>query len=149
MGLDNGILLKCRKDQFNLPKWLKVTEQLCYNSKGHKTSYVEYELAYWRKCYGIRDDILNQTSCKVGLSTVLSIKDIDAIIKIIFDRYFTLHGIKSWDTNNMYYWGYGFNTIKEGFICLRNLFWVKQFIKSHKRSVDGHLNYRVYFYDSY
>lgn len=150
MGLDNGILLKVKKDKYRLPKFLLKTESNSYSSSGEKTELKTYEIAYWRKCYGLRRDILERTSCKDGKNSTLSINDIDSIIKIIFERYYTISGIKSWHTSEMYYWDYSYRRFREGFETLRNLFYIKWFMKFHPRiSKHNHINYRVYFYDSY
>ena len=150
MGLDNGILLKVRKGKYKLPKFLLRTEENSYSSFGELTELKTYEIAYWRKCYGLRNDILERTSCKDGKNSTLSINDIDSIIKIIFERYYTISGIRSWNTPAMYNWEYFPYRFREGFEILRNLFYIKWFMKLHPRiNKHNHINYRVYFYDSY
>lgn len=141
MGLDNGIVLKCRKNQFKLPRWLESTGTVHYNIYGHKTSLFTYELTYWRKCYDIRNTILDKTSCYTNGYSKLSIDDINKIIIIIIKKYYTISGIKSWKDD---YWEYGWVRFVEGLRFIRNLLWLKRFMKIHTDN-----NYKVYFYDSY
>ena len=142
MGLDNGIILKAKVKEFRkIPKWLKDIEEYSSKLNGDKSDYRKFELCYWRKCYLIRRDIIDCLHAKIGCTTTITLDNIDDIKNVIMHRYFTIDGIKSWNTDSMYYWGYSFHTFKQGLIYLYRCYWLKNFMKNH--------TCKVYFYDSY
>jgi hypothetical protein len=51
MGLDNGIVVK-NLDRNNIPNFIKLPF-------GWDLEKDHIEIAYWRKCWGIRNDILD------------------------------------------------------------------------------------------
>lgn len=89
MGLDNGIIVKTK---LKYPPWLTGRDS-------HESVELEnYEICYWRKFYGLRNEILN----KVDINKALSPKDIENIIDILDS--FTNH--EYYEENSLTFWGY-------------------------------------------
>lgn len=140
MGLDNGISIKTKNKDLKLPKWLKETEYPCYSIRGTKTDYVTYEVFYWRKCWDLRNTAIRLFECKSNGKVRITSKNIHYLDNIIKYYYFSIKGIKSWNTVDMNDWGY---SIKQAVINLYKLMWLHRFMNRHKNDCY------IYFYDSY
>lgn len=139
MGLDNGLTL-CVLSTTKIPKWLKKLE---LSFVKNNCPYKEYEIFYWRKCYNLRQNISeNLEHFKNNSYTYLSLKDLNIFKKEILYRYFTISGIKSWDSGEMYFWGYSLYRFKEGLSYLIRLIRLKRFLQNNDTC-------KMYFYDSY
>lgn len=78
MGLDNGIILR----DVN-PKDLTINKLINLDNLGDTS----VEICYWRKCWGIRNAIIEKLHLNDGGESKLDIEDIPVIIKILFDFY--------------------------------------------------------------
>lgn len=143
MGLDNGITLKIKDKNINLPKWLKATEQNHYSSKGEITEYKLYEIMYWRKCWDLRNALVRTLECKTNHRVRITLNNLHYLKKTILYYYFTWRGIKSWNTRDMNYYGYSFYLFRQGLIYLYRIHWIRNFLEKY-----GHSVY-IYFYDSF
>lgn len=140
MGLDNGIIVKTNNEKLNK------------KLKGFKTAYPwieestedkKIEVAYWRKCWNIRNLILNELKKTKGeipqndSQTSLLTEDIDNIIKIL----------KSLNKKNWEDYGSSIWTYKEqkpyNRIYIKNLKRLKRLMKLFPNEFE------VSFYDSY
>lgn len=133
MGLDNGILLKVKNEKdykkacrlFNHESWYEADE---------------YEVAYWRKCYGIRNAILRVVDPSVTneYRFPVTLDNIDDIIKTF--KYF-LHK-KEWEEDADSIWEWDENTRRNQARNLRGLKRLRRWLRRHP---DDY----AYFYDSY
>lgn len=138
MGLDNGIMLKVNI----LNKNIKVPK--CFN---HEEWYEpgEYEVCYWRKCWGVRNKIITKVFKRERFSDEYTFEivpdDVIKIIKIL--KYYD--NKKNWDRDNSTIWWYKedkiHKQIRRQIKCLRKLYSFLR--KYHKKDVV------CYFYDSY
>lgn len=128
MGLDNGIVLRFKTDPY-LPSYVKL----------EKFDEGEYEVCYWRKCQGIRHEIL----CALGKNDNdddepeydLTPNSLKKIRDIIYDQLSNPDDWYSsiWDMDEM--------------VChlgqdIVNLSWLIKFMKDEPHAT-------AYFYDSY
>ena len=133
MGLDNGIVL-----------WVK-------NEKDYKKSYRlfkheswycagECEVAYWRKCWGIRNAILRVVDPSITNKYEFSVTldNVDNIIKTF--KYF-LHK-KEWENEADSIWEWDRHTKRNQIRNLRGLKRLRRWLKKHPDDI-------AYFYDSY
>lgn len=127
MGLDNGIrIISTKKDI--------IPERL-------RDSVDPFEIAYWRKCYGIRSEILHFLSIGRDVlgetSFTLDREDIGNIIELmklyLNRRYWNDYADSIWDFNT-------FRPMQEKNI--KRLKWLYRYM-------DKHPDIEVYFYDSY
>ena len=70
MGLDNGIILKISDEEYKKFPYYEENE----------LGYEEKHIAYWRKCWSIRRDILNKLHGEDGGETNIDPEDVPAII---------------------------------------------------------------------
>ena len=96
-----------------------------------------YEICYWRKCWGIRDAIIKELKVNGNGEFKLNKDNISAIINILvyfFDE-------KIWDNEANSIWS--FKEIRECLLKqISNLYNLLAYWNSHP-------NLEVYFYDSY
>lgn len=143
MGLDNGIMIK-----LNLQEDHKSA--IYFDEMLDSRSYDEVkEICYWRKCWGLRDDIMdylnrNKTeTCPLedwGPVYELDVTDLFEIYKIII----SWQDKKKWNSEGRSIWGY-----KE----------IKKYLRNHVRRLSyiiGLLQNEeinkaatIFFYDSY
>lgn len=130
MGLDNGIYIKgYRKKPFYVKDALYDQEE-------------QIDLAYWRRHYGLRHDILNMldldynsNDSKISLN-IEQIKKIRSMIKsITFSK-------KEYIDSCGDYWDYNFYSILRGIRQMINLTWAIREIKNNPEV-------EVIWYDSY
>lgn len=140
MGLDNGLILRPRKEGLKAPKYI---EKLSYAVPGGL-----YEVAYWRRYWRLRGDIFGELTSKEeikleGFGSVIPVSTAD-LIKIypIVRRVYSSPANFRKSNNNYWWWGlkhYLTFNIWQGVKILRAIKWV---IK-HSEDVE------VFFYDSY
>lgn len=130
MGLDNGIILKVNpKNLLNINKLIKLD-----------TTYDEIPntmICYWRKCWGIRDAIINKLHFSTnGGQFKLDAEDIPVIIKLLF----TFYGEKEWsDVDAIWEWEEFKDTLRQQIL---NLTWLYDYMLANPEA-------KVYFYDSF
>lgn len=127
MGLDNGVIIKCR--EVNLP-YFEDYEWLARAG--------ESEVCYWRKFWGFRNEIVAHFKQKHECADIyLNPSKIDEFIEILekfLDRdYYVDSGESIWD-----YEDYLIHNIR----CLENLKCVRDYLVDHP-------DVKCYFYDSY
>lgn len=133
MGLDNGIVIKkITKEQIELiPSYIEtdITE---YNDE------IRIEIAYWRKCWGIRNEIINILHMDSNqYKTKIDMEDIPAIIRMLYkflsEEYWSECGDSIWE----------YEDIKEKLVQnIINLKWLYYFMQKNE-------NIEIEFYDSY
>lgn len=134
MGLDNGIRVK----KNTLTKLINIDDAFiyCYNDN-------EFEITYWRKCWGLRNDIIEYLTEKYNVSQDsyqfnLEAKDIKQIIEILISWY----DKKKWNSESRSIWTW--KEIKGNlFDSIKNLSYLLGKMEEHPNG------FVVYFYDSY
>lgn len=131
MGLDNGIILKgiTKEEYLKCPT---VTEELIDEEQG------EFEVAYWRKCWGIRNKIIDKFHfSEEGGDFKLDPEDIPPLLKIL--KKFLHPGY--WDDCADSIWEYD-EIIDSNIDIYIRLTWVKDYLEKHPEAT-------LEFYDSY
>lgn len=128
MGLDNGVICKNIKHN-DIPTWVKLPWDL---------KHEDIELVYFRKCWGIRGEILRLLHAKDDEYEIsVEAEDIIPIVKILM-KYLDK---EYYDENADSIWEY--DDYKENIQhSIINLMWLKVYM-------EAHLNVTCYFYDSY
>lgn len=136
MGLDNGIILKLsdKKVPADFPEkdawWLD--NQLEVEKTG------EFHVAYWRKCWDIREIILGVLHAgQEGGRYPIEAEDLSPIRRKIIK----LLNPKTYEDNCDTIWEYE-DRIDSELQILLNLMWLENWLKSHPED-------SAYFYDSY
>lgn len=132
MGLDNGIIIKKEKRQeLDIPSIVKISDSFTDG---------DIELCYWRKCWGIRDcilDILKINSDGEGYFSIEESREVELIIKGLYKFLNESYWIKNGDS----IWEYE-EIVPKLVQDIINLKWLQELMKNDK-------NIQVYFYDSY
>ena len=130
MGLDNGIIIKkMTKEQIeSIPSFLNID----------KTNVNNIEVTYWRKCWGIRREIIFTLNMDNDASVKkLNREDIHEIIEILYD----FLSEETWEESGDSIWEY-YEIEKKLVEDIMNLSWLYYFMKDND-------NIEVEFYDSY
>lgn len=132
MGLDNGIVVKLAEIQNE-----KIRDILAVFAPSYHPT--EAEVCYWRKCWGIRKDILDIAAGNTYQGNnghfFLSIEDIDKIIALL-----KTYNKKNWDSlDTIWEWDEVKNTIQHQIKKLKIL----------KKCMIKDPTVSPYFYDSY
>lgn len=130
MGLDNGIILNVNPNTItNLNKLVQLDKT--WGEDPHT------EVCYWRKCWGIRNAIVEKLHFNDNEESKLDVEDIPVIIKILFDFY----GQTEWeeDADSIWEWDEFKDTLRQQIF---NLMWLYDYMLKHS-------NAEVIFYDSY
>lgn len=134
MGLDNGIQVK------RTPETNKIPELKVFNQAYDKELKYDFEAAYWRKCWGLRNDILDIIGKRwsEGWKFNLTKNDVENIIELLgsYDEETWEDSIWEW-TSEEEGWSYS-EHIKQDIESLRLLL---QLMDKYELE--------VYFYDSY
>ncbi len=132
MGLDNGIILKKSIKEIKIP-W--------YVSVDYRSNNTKVEVCYWRKCWGIRGEILDifdeQDIMSGGYEYQIKSEHISKIVKVI-KKYLNK---KYWEENARSIWEYR-EYFPRNIQNIINLLWLKRYLKENP-------NVECYFYDSY
>ena len=134
MGLDNGIILKLKDKELpeDFPTKLDNWDLEQVTEKG------ELEVAYWRKCWGIRAAIIGVLHMSPDeYRHSVEIEDIPAIRR---ELYKFLHP-DYWQENAESIWEYD-EYIENMLDIVLNLKWLENYMKKHP-------DVTAYFYDSY
>ena len=132
MGLDNGIIIKNMTEQQieHIPPYIQ-TQIIKHNNKE------VVDIAYWRKCWGIRSLIINILHMNSNCEEQIDVEDIPPIIKGLCK----FLSKEYWDTEGDSIWEY--EEIQQTLIQnIINLKWLYYFMQKNK-------NIKVEFYDSY
>lgn len=139
MGLDNGIILETNKPIVYKP-WFtgfEIVREDCTPNR------FVYDLAYWRKCWGLRAEIFEAIGVKKDNEIYeynLDLEKIKSIIKILF----TVNNPYKWDALSGI-WDYEDGTIgKMVFYQIGTLLWTYEWWNKRPQDII-----RCYFYDSY
>lgn len=131
MGLDNGFIAKGIKRE-DIPNFVRPP----FDDYGDEDRGIE--LAYWRKCWGLRGAILDTLHGKDGGYTVVDAEDFPALIQAIkpfFSKeYWDECGDSIWD----FYEYFEIGLLQQ----IINLMWLGDYMKTHPEVT-------CYFYDSY
>ena len=130
MGLDNGIILKVNPDTLTTNKLVRLDKTWGEDSNT--------EVCYWRKCWGIRNAIIEKFHFLTDCSEFkLDVEDIPVVIRILFDFY----GKEEWEENadSIWEWGEFKDTLKQQIL---NLTWLYNYMLKNPEC-------EVIFYDSY
>lgn len=126
MGLDTGFVAE-NVNKSDIPSWVKV-------SSPYDTAI---ELVYFRKCWGIRNEIINKLHGNDNGITKVEVEDIIPIVMILMkyldEKYYNEYADSIWEYNE------SIEHIKQSII---NLIWLKHYI-------DTHSEIECYFYDSH
>ena len=130
MGLDNGIIVKKVKID-EIDNYVQYEDYSTENE-------TEIEIAYWRKCWGIRQAILNALNSDVDNgNTIIHREDIpnivDALTPFLDEDY--------WNKNSDSIWKYDEQIADNLTHILLNLVWLATYMKDH--------DVVAWFYDSY
>ena len=133
IGLDNGIVIKrIAREQIGLiPPYIEC-DTAEYDNE------IRIEIAYWRKCWGIRNEIINILHMNSNqYKTEIDVEDIPAIIRMLYkflsEEYWSKYGDSIWE----------YEDIKEKLVQnIINLKWLYYFMQKNE-------NIEVEFYDSY
>lgn len=139
MGLDNGIILETNKPIVYKP-WFTGFEIIKEDCTPNR---FVYDLAYWRKCWGLRQEIFEAIGEKVDDETYeynLGLEELKNIIKVLF----TVNNPYKWDALSGI-WDYEDSTIgKMIFYQIGTLLWTYEWWNKRPQDII-----RCYFYDSY
>lgn len=139
MGLDNGIILETNKPIVYKP-WFTGFEIIKEDCTPNRFIY---DLAYWRKCWGLRQEIFEAIGEKVDDETYeynLGLEELKNIIKVLF----TVNNPYKWDVLSGI-WDYEDSTIgKMIFYQIGTLLWTYEWWNKRPQDII-----RCYFYDSY
>ena len=132
MGLDNGFLVKGLKAQ-DIPSFLilPLRRPFKFNSDD------EIEIAYWRKCWGVREAILQAIHGKEGGFTPVEAEDFPAIIRALIPFF----SEKKWEEEGESIWAYE-EVFENNLNNITNLKWLSAYIKEHPEI-------KCRFYDSF
>ena len=136
MGLDNGICVR------RTPDTNKIEELKVFNDDWDKELKYDFEITYWRKCWGLRSDILfligKRWSREEQYEFNLTKDDIDIIIKRLES-----YDDETWE-DSIWEW----TAEEEGWSYSEH---IKQDIDNLKilRKLMDKYELEVYFYDSY
>ena len=128
LGLDNGIVIKGIKRE-QLPSFIKLPWSEDYKD--------EIELCYWRKCWGIRDVIMDILHGYNQDYTPIDQEDIQPIVRHLYN----FCSKEYWDENADSIWEFE-DMIPNLIQQLINLTWLKDYMKEHPEVT-------CHFYDSY
>ena len=133
MGLDNGIQIR-RRD--NLPNCA-----LCFDNEWSKKYGYDLEVAYWRKCWNVRDVIFDVLRGGDENDSVIDVtrEEVLEIIERLENDFHYFDFLENEWCDCIWEW----NTFRK--IQKRNVKKLKKLAKMMKR----HPEIEVYFYDSY
>lgn len=141
MGLDNKLILKTLKN--NSPTDIPSSAEKVHFFVSENTIYDYFEFYYWRKCWGLRNTIVEYLNSAHPQNDPkpykwpIEIDDIDPIIAIIS----SWNNKDKWENKGLSIWSY--EDIKPHLNDhISNLKWLKKYLLENS-------NASCYFYDSY
>lgn len=127
MGLDNGIILYCSDEDYSKFPYPDDDEL------GREYKHI----AYWRKCWNIRSDIIEGLHYTDGDISNIDLEDIPKIIRILKPYLNETY----WNENDDSIWSYE-EMFDKTYEILVNLEYLKKYLKNNP-------NVKCEFYDSY
>lgn len=127
MGLDNGIILYCSDEDYSKFPYPDNAEL------GRKYKHI----AYWRKCWNIRNDIIRELHYTDGDISNINLEDIPKIIRVLKPYLNETY----WNENDDSIWAYE-ELFDKTYEILVNLEYLKKYLKDNP-------NVKCEFYDSY
>lgn len=133
MGLDNGIRMRnvTKEQVMEIPDFI-----ICEKYLDKETNTYDIELAYWRKCWGIRNAIINKLHMGGNYYYPIDREDIPAIIRILYP----FLSKEYWDEESDSIWEFD-EQIDTMIQIIINLKWLYSFMENN--------NIKVEFYDSF
>lgn len=141
MGLDNGIVLKAKED-ISVPNELMLTKYDVWRNFNSDDidepldtipKDEQVEICYWRKCWGIRNEIIH---CFEKRPYKIPFDKLDEICNIINkftkEEYYNMYARSIWDWDEM---------VDKLKLQITRLEWCKELLKEDKIELE--------FYDSY
>ena len=136
MGLDNGIILKLANKK--VPEDFPEQEAWWIDSQEDVDKDGEFHVAYWRKCWDVREIILGVLHAgQEGGEYLVEAEDLPAIRRGIMK----LLNPKTYEDNSDSIWEYDERVDSELQMVL-NLMWLENYLKKHPED-------SAVFYDSY
>lgn len=136
MGLDNGIVIRRIKKE-NLLKFPNFIKCTAYNEDTNDNSYC-VEIAYWRKCWGIRQVIIDTFHLDAdNANYVFDKEDISILIKELIP----FLSKEYWEENSDSIWEFE-DYVENMLQILLNLKWLETYWQENP-------DIKVEFYDSY
>ena len=136
MGLDNGICVSGLK-RTDIPNFVKLPETIDYDDG----EVGEIDIAYWRKCWGIRNAILSTLHARIdgnNGSTDVDAEDIPAIIRDLM----SFCSKEAWESKGNSIWEFEEAFENSLIQPILNLKWLHSYMLSHPKV-------KCRFYDSY
>ena len=139
MGLDNGICVK----KSAITQLININDTFIDNNYNYNYNSNEIDITYWRKCWGLRNDIMEYLTEKYNInddccSFNLEAKDIKQLIEILI----TWYDKKKWNSESQSIWTW--KEIKGNLLdSIRNLSYLLGKMEDYPNE------FIVYFYDSY
>ena len=131
MGLDNGIVAQ-GISKSDIPNFVHLPFECVEEDQD-----TEHVIAYWRKCYGVREAILSVLHGAIQDHTNIDAEDLPAIRRALVPFMSKEH----WESEGDSIWE--FEEIFESLLHdLINLFWLEQYMRDHPEV-------KCYFYDSF
>ena len=135
MGLDNGICVKNTEYSRAIHSKVNMFSDSIYTERG-----ADYEFAYWRKCWNVREEIIHILGGWEGdmYAYSLSIENVEKIIKVLSN-----YNFKNWEYGGFLgsIWTWREHKKVNG----RHIRQLKYLVRLMKRYPE----LEVYFYDSY
>lgn len=135
MGLDNGIIIKCKSKE----EAQSIIDDAATHLNSLELDNTKVEVCYWRKCWNIRREILEVLHSKDDrLVYTIDIEDIKPIIK----RLYKFLDKETWENDDDgSIWE--FEDYRESILWdILNLSWLYHYKMEHPEI-------EIYFYDSY
>ena len=135
MGLDNGVQIR------RTPETNKIEELKVFNQDWNKELRYDFEVTYWRKCWNIRNDLMD---LGIGYDEgyySMTVEDIEKAIELLKS-----YNDDNWTDGGSCIWE--FTSDEDGWSYSEH---IKQDIESLKllRQLMDKYDLDVYFYDSY
>lgn len=137
MGLDNGIVMKKvkREDVLKFPAFVKYE---MWDNMQHNAEFVDVEIAYWRKCWGIRQAVIDAFHLDEDDADFdIEAEDIPALSRALYP----FLSKEYWDENSDSIWTFD-EQIDKMIQILINLKWLQTYLAKYPDT-------EVKFYDSY
>jgi len=130
MGLDNGFIMEIPRTE--IPSFLNLPWD--FPDSG------DVEIAYWRKCWGVRELILSVLHpSKEGYEYIVESEDLNAILNKLIDKCFNKEW---WENEGDSIWTFEEALPRTIIDNIFNLKWAAAYMAAHP-------DVKMYFYDSY
>ena len=162
MGLDNGIIIRipAKSNHINIPilitnrcewSWIEGESTRINEDSIQKIPYLNFEMLYWRKWWGPRNEVVNYLRYKYlteeeDYKWALDADDCAEIIDIL--KYFRDSSV--WEEEAMSVWDYNESNIEDQIdIDIDTLKRLIEFMNTKEYTELKEKGLEIYFYDSY